>query len=188
MINDGGSNSRAPAEIVDAARQLIADFGWGAAGSARVAKLARVSKALVHYHFQNRRTLLVAVAASCRRRITERTGADRPHVLRHENPVDNFTEWLGVEIDSADLRIALQLSMAPDDEVRSASSVVRAAYRGAAERRVVEMFMMLELIPRISEVLIVDLVVCMSEGMATGHGGSRQAVDALCLSLLTLAD
>ena len=188
MSSVGESDRPARLEIVAAARGLIADSGWQAAGSARVATVAGVSKALVHYHFQNKRALLVAVAESCKRRIVERTIAATGAASQHANPIDDFSDWLDIELKSADLRIALQLTLTSDDEVQRAVGVARAAYHAAVTKQVLRIFTTLKLSPRISELIIADVIVAVSEGMAIGRGGSRRMIEALWLGLLTLAD
>ena len=188
VSNAGASDRIARSEIVDAARGLIAESGWHSAGSARVAVVARVSKALVHYHFSDKRALLVAVAESCGRRIAERTKLAASAPSRHANPIDDFSDWLDLEMESADLRIALQLAMAPDSEVHRAVVAARGAYRTAAANEVLRVFATLGLTPRVSESIVVGLVVTVSEGLAIGREGSRRMIEALWLGLLTLAD
>lgn len=188
MSNTGVSDRIARSEIVDAARGLIAESGWHAAGSARVAVVAGVSKALVYYHFQDKRALLLAVAESCERRIAERTILATSAPSRHANPIDDFSDWVDLEMESGDLRIALQLAMALDGEVRQAAVVARDAYRAAAVNEVLRVFATLGLTPRVSESIVADVVVTVSEGLAIGRGGSRRMIEALWLGLLTLAD
>ena len=53
---------RRRAEIVDAAEQLYAEIGWDAVTMDRVAKSARLSRALIYVYFQDKSDLLLAIA------------------------------------------------------------------------------------------------------------------------------
>ena len=53
---------RRRAEIIDAAEQLYAEFGWDAVTMDRVAKRARLSRALIYVYFQDKNDLLLAIA------------------------------------------------------------------------------------------------------------------------------
>ncbi len=53
---------RRRAEIVDAAEQLYAELGWDAVTMDRVAKSARLSRALIYVYFQDKNDLLLAIA------------------------------------------------------------------------------------------------------------------------------
>ena len=53
---------RRRAEIVDAAEQLYAEVGWDAVTMDRVAKSARLSRALIYVYFQDKNDLLLAIA------------------------------------------------------------------------------------------------------------------------------
>jgi AcrR family transcriptional regulator len=53
---------RRRAEIVDAAERLYAEIGWDAVTMDRVAKSARLSRALIYVYFQDKNDLLLAIA------------------------------------------------------------------------------------------------------------------------------
>jgi AcrR family transcriptional regulator len=53
---------RRRAEIVDAAEQLYAEIGWDDVTMDRVAKSARLSRALIYVYFQDKNDLLLAIA------------------------------------------------------------------------------------------------------------------------------
>ena len=50
------------AEIIDAAERLYADVGWDDVTMDRVAKSARLSRALIYVYFQDKNDLLLAIA------------------------------------------------------------------------------------------------------------------------------
>lgn len=52
---------RRRAEIIDAAETLYAEIGWDAVTMDRVAKRARLSRALIYVYFQDRNDLLLAI-------------------------------------------------------------------------------------------------------------------------------
>jgi AcrR family transcriptional regulator len=53
---------RRRAEIVDAAEELYAKVGWDAVTMDRIAKSARLSRALIYVYFQDKSDLLLAIA------------------------------------------------------------------------------------------------------------------------------
>ena len=53
---------RRRAEIVDAAERLYAEVGWDTVTMERVAKKARLSRALIYVYFQDKSDLLLAIA------------------------------------------------------------------------------------------------------------------------------
>jgi AcrR family transcriptional regulator len=53
---------RRRAEIVDAAEELYAEVGWDAVTMERIAKSARLSRALIYVYFQDKSDLLLAIA------------------------------------------------------------------------------------------------------------------------------
>lgn len=183
-----GLRSDSRADIVLSAHDLIAESGWASAGSARVAKLSGVSKALVHYHFRDKASLLCAVAESCHAGISARreTSASRPQA--GASPVDAFMDWLEREDEADDLRVLLQLAMSPDESVRRAASSARDEFRATLTDQVRRVFRGLDLAPRFSEDLFVDVLDIACAGVAADGGVSRHTIEALWLGLLTLAD
>lgn len=63
---------RRRAEIVDAAEQLYAEVGWDAVTMERVAKSARLSRALIYVYFQDKSDLLLAIAERALAELRER--------------------------------------------------------------------------------------------------------------------
>lgn len=63
---------RRRAEIVDAAEQLYAEVGWDAVTMDRVAKSARLSRALIYVYFQDKSDLLLAIAERALAELRER--------------------------------------------------------------------------------------------------------------------
>ena len=86
---DCGRRVGAKARIVEAARQQILQGGESAVASGPVATAAGVSKALVHYHFHNKRGLLCGIAQNCADRIQKCEDVDGD-ATGNTNPVDDF--------------------------------------------------------------------------------------------------
>ena len=63
---------RRRAEIVDAAERLYAEIGWDAVTMDRVAKSARLSRALIYVYFQDKNDLLLAIAERALAELRER--------------------------------------------------------------------------------------------------------------------
>jgi len=63
---------RRRAEIVDAAEQLYAEVGWDAVTMDRVAKSARLSRALIYVYFLDKNDLLFAIAERALAALRER--------------------------------------------------------------------------------------------------------------------
>lgn len=63
---------RRRAEIVDAAEELYAEVGWDAVTMDRVAKSARLSRALIYVYFQDKSDLLLAIAERALGELRER--------------------------------------------------------------------------------------------------------------------
>jgi len=61
-VRRGEEKERRRAEIVDAAEELYAEVGWDAVTMDRVAKSARLSRALIYVYFQDKNDLLLAIA------------------------------------------------------------------------------------------------------------------------------
>ncbi len=63
---------RRRAEIVDSAEQLYAEVGWDAVTMDRVARSARLSRALIYVYFQDKSDLLLAIAERALAELRER--------------------------------------------------------------------------------------------------------------------
>lgn len=157
-----------------------------------VAEAAGVSKALVHYHFRDKDTLLQAlvedvgmdVLARARETLERDTGA---HTL------DDHWSWLEQELRRGDLRILLALAEYDSDRVRTASRRVAEQRREMTTEQITRVFNRLGLTPRVPVQLIGDTVLAFVDGLAAGYAldarrDPRPAFDVLWLALLTLAE
>ena len=189
---DADAPPPATRRILSAARELVARGGAGAVSMGDVATAAGVSKALVHYHFRDKDSLLqalvedvgLAVIARARAALT-RDASD--HVL------DEYWTWLETELRSGDLRILLSLAECDSDRVRATARRIADQRREVTTIHVTQVFTQLGLNPRAPPALIAETVLAFVDGLAAGHAleaerNPRPAFDVLWLALLTLTE
>jgi AcrR family transcriptional regulator len=178
--------------ILLAARQLVARGGAAEISMGDVAALAGVSKALVHYHFHDKESLLVALVDEVGRDVVERERAAMSgSAAGHE--LDGYWEWLHGELARGDFRILLALAEYDSDRIRAESRRVAIARRSLAEEHLALVFTRLGLAPRLPAALLAETVVAFMDGLAaartlTPERDPRPAFDVLWLGLLTLGD
>jgi AcrR family transcriptional regulator len=188
------SEERAPANrrILDAARVLVSEGGAAQLSMGDVAARAGVSKALVHYHFTDKDTLVSALVEEVGRGIVDRERAvlsqdDAGHAL------DAYWQWLDNELRAGDAQILNALSEYDSERVRGLSRRIAADRRAVAIDHVSHVFTSLGLTPRVPATLIADTVVAFIDGLATAYAldparDPRPAFDVLWLALITLSD
>lgn len=178
--------------ILSAARSLVARGGAARVSMGDVASAAGVSKALVHYHFRDKDSLLhalvedVGFAALSRAREAMARESDA-HAL------DVYWAWLENELRVGDVSILLSLAEYDSDRVRAASRRVAAQRRELATEHVALVFARLGLSPRVPSALVADTVLAFVDGLAAAHAleperDPRPAFDVLWLALLSLAE
>lgn len=188
------SEARAPASrrILDAARELVSEGGAAQLSMGDVAARAGVSKALVHYHFTDKDTLVSALAEEVGRGVVEReraaiAQADAGHAL------DGYWRWLEGELRTGDAQILTALAECDSERVRALSRRIASDRRAAAMDHVTHVFESLSLTPRVPAALVADTVVAFIDGLATAYAldptrDPRPAFDVLWLALITLND
>lgn len=178
--------------ILGAAQELVGRGGAAQISMGDVASTAGVSKALVHYHFRDKDSLLLALVddvghdAIARERaamVAESAG----HAL------DTYWRWLAAELRRGDLRILLALADYDSDRVRAASRRIARERRAVAADHVALIFSRLALTPRIPAELVAETMVAFVDGIASASAlepdrDPRPAFDVLWLALLTLAE
>lgn len=187
------SEERAPAtrRILDAARALVSEGGAAQLSMGDVAARAGVSKALVHYHFQDKDSLVSALAEEVGRGIVERERSAIAGAAGHS--LDSYWSWLDAELRNGDARILTALAECDSERVRGLSRRIAADRRAVALEHVTHVFENLSLTPRIPLPLIADTVVAFMDGLAISYAldpirDPRPAFDVLWLALLTLSD
>jgi AcrR family transcriptional regulator len=157
-----------------------------------VAANAAVSKALVHYHFHDKDSLLVALAEQIGRSlITRARGALR--ATSDEHVLDAFWTAIEEELRAGDLRILLALAEYDSDRVRSVCRRFAAERRELMSGQIAEVFDHLGLALRVPARLVADTVVAFIDGLALANAlepgrPTRPAFDVLWLALLTLTE
>ncbi len=157
-----------------------------------VAANAGVSKALVHYHFHDKDSLLLAlveaVGAGAIRREREATSDDASgHAL------DAYWSFLERELRLGDLQILGALAEYDNERVRDAARRIARQRREIATEHVSLIFSRLGLSPRIPPELVAQTLVAFVDGLAAAAAleperDPRPAFDVLWLALLTLAE
>jgi AcrR family transcriptional regulator len=157
-----------------------------------VAMHAGVSKALIHYHFADKESLLVQVVKWGTAQIVARES----EILRDTTPthaVDALWQWLAEELERGHLRALLGLTQYRAPKVQNAvreSVETRCAAMAVTIRR---LFSVLELRPRVPTEPLASVVVAFGDGLAARPAGeriadARVAFDIFWLAILSLAE
>ena len=157
-----------------------------------VALQAGVSKALVHYHFKDKDSLLQSLVDDVGFAVLRRA-RDAMAMAKDAHALDAYWAWLHEELRAGDLRILISLAEYDSEHVRAASRRVADERRVVAAEHTALVFERLGLEPRVPAELIGDTVLAFTDGMATVHSlnptrDPRPAFDVLWLALLTLAE
>ena len=178
--------------ILDAARRLIAERGAAAVSLQDVADAAAVSKALIHYHYIDRETLLA--------RLVDATAAGLMHrerealrVAQGVSAVDALWSWLEQELARGDIRVLLEVSQDRSPRVQEAARIAAGQRAEAAAVTVDRLFALLGLRPRLGPELLAGAVVAFIDGLAfdaplTPDRPARASFDVFWLAMLSLAE
>lgn len=186
--------ARQPAtrRILAAARELVARGGAAEISMGDVASRAGVSKALVHYHFRDKDSLLHALVEDVGFEVLARGRAAVAHVGA-THALDDYWTWLSNELEIGDLNILTALADYDSDRVRAAARRIAAQRRDVAAQQIAQVFSRLSLTPRVPAELIAETALVFTDGLARSQAleperDPRPAFDVLWLALLTLAD
>jgi len=188
-------NDKPPAtrRILDGARALVARGGAAELTIGHVADVADVSKALVHYHFRDKDSLLQALVEDVGVSVVARADRFVNDGTARGNVLDSYWEWLSDELARGDIRILLALSEYDSARVRAASKRVAEQRQELCSRQVQHVFAQLALTPRVPAALIAQTVLAFVDGLAAASATAnsrepRPAFDVLWLALLALAE
>jgi AcrR family transcriptional regulator len=156
-----------------------------------VAAAAGVSKALVHYHFRDKDSLLQALVEDVGLAALERAKVAMTDAAAHA--LDAYWTWLEQELRTGDLRILLSLAESDSARVRAASRRIADQRREVTAEHVAQIFSRLGLNPRVPAPIVAETVVAFIDGLAASNAldpdrNPRPAFDVLWLALLTLAE
>lgn len=182
----------ARARIVEAGIRCVTREGIAGASMAAIAQEARVSKALLHYHYHDRATLLAEIAE----RIGERVVVRERAALASRGAtagLDALWRWLEGELRGGELAALAELGLARDGKVRAAARGASTLRRRAAAHSVERLFAELGLAPRMPAPLLAEVVVAFVDGLAlevssTSNRDPRIAFDIFWLALLGLTE
>ena len=157
-----------------------------------VADAAGVSKALIHYHYRDKESLLEQVATWATTRIVERERTALEGATA-STAVDNLWRWLEAELEGGHLRLLLELGQYRAPRVRMAVRESLRIRREAATDSIRHLFALLELRPRVPVELLAGVVVAFVDGLAShpptaDERETRVTFDVFWLSLLSLAE
>jgi AcrR family transcriptional regulator len=190
---------------MDAAARRIASTGAAALSLGDIARDAGVSKALIHYHFQDKESLLARLISHLADTLVEREQRALAPFEGQHNPlaVDALWDWLERELRRGDIRVLLELDSYRGTQVQAAAREAAGRRHAAAEETIARLFRILDLKPRIEVSLLANVVVAFIDGLAIGarveSGESseaarsvptscRVAFDVFWLAMLSLAE
>jgi len=189
---DAPVSTDARARIVDAGVRCIAHEGVAGASMAAIAAAAGVSKALLHYHYHDRATLLAEIVE----RIGVRT-IERERAAIDSNGgvggLDALWQWLDGELRRGELAALAELALVREAQVRQATRTVASERRQHATRTIERLFAELDLTPQVPAPLMADAAVAFVDGLAldVANGSAREpriSYDVFWLALLGLTE
>ena len=178
--------------IVGAGVRCLAREGVAGASMAAIALEAGVSKALLHYHYHDRATLLAEIVE----RISEGT-IERERTAVDESTgmggLDALWQWLAGELRRGELAALAELALLREGAVRRATRVAASERRHSAARTIERLFAELDLTPRVPAPLMADAAVAFVDGLAldVANGSIREprvSYDIFWLALLGLTE
>ncbi len=157
-----------------------------------VADAAGVSKALIHYHYHDKESLLEQVTTWATAGIIERErrALDEGSAAA---AVDAVWQWLEAELESGHLRLLLELGQYRAPRVRAAVAESLRLRREVSGDTIRRLFDRLELRPRVPAELLAGVVIAFIDGLAGRPPAERAedvriTFDVFGLSVLSLAE
>ena len=186
------SRRNAAERILRSAAERLIVMGAAELSMQDVASAAGVSKALIHYHYKDKESLLEQVANWATGQIVERERAALEGATA-STAVDTLWRWLESELEGGHLRLLLELGQYRVPRVRMAVRESQRIRREAATDSIRHLFSLLELRPRVPVELLAGVVVAFVDGLASHPPGEddreiRVTFDVFWLSLLSLAE
>jgi AcrR family transcriptional regulator len=179
------------ARILEEARAILTAHGADALSMSEVAARAAVSKALIHYHFADKRALLLDVMSEAAGRAGRRVAEAAPS--GNDDALERAWKWLDHEARAGDVRVLHELSRNEDARVGEAARASVLEWEAAARGLARAVLDALGVHPRIPSGMCEQLFATYAHGViarAGAHNGSaeRAGFDTLWLALLTLAE
>jgi AcrR family transcriptional regulator len=182
----------ARARIVDAGIRCITRDGVAGASMAAIALEAGVSKALLHYHYHDRASLLAEIVERIGGRLIGRERAAIDQSLEASG-LDALWRWFDEELRRGELVGFVELALVREGAVRAATRAVAVHRRRSATRTIERLFAQLDLTPRFPAALMADASVAFLDGMALDVANDslrdpRVSFDIFWLALLGLTE
>jgi AcrR family transcriptional regulator len=182
----------ARARIVRAGARCITREGVTGASMATIAEEAGVSKALLHYHYHDRATLLAEIAERIGIGVVERERAAVDE-SGGTGGLDALWRWLEDELRRGELAALATLSLTRLGKVRDATRTAATERRQSAATTIEHLFTELDLTPRIPAALLAEAAVAFVDGLAldVANGAARDprvSYDIFWLALLGLTE
>jgi AcrR family transcriptional regulator len=157
-----------------------------------------VSKALIHYHFVDKETLLARLIDQLTRDLVAREREALAPFEHEHNPlaVDALWGWLEGELERGSITVLLELDAYRGPAVQAAARQAATARQSAAQETVERLFKILDLRPRIEPALLAAVLVAFVDGLAirskrdreSAPSSARVAFDVFWLAMLSLAE
>lgn len=159
-----------------------------------------MSKALIHYHFIDKETLLARLIEHLTRDMVAREREALKRFEHEHNPlaVDALWGWLEAELERGSINVLLELDAYRGAAVQAAARKAAAARLAAAQETVERLFTILELRPRIEPALLAAVHLAFVDGLAIRTALARDAersptpprvaFDVFWLAMLSLAE
>ena len=184
---------KADGRILESARRLVQRGGAAQVSMGDVAAEAGVSKALIHYHFEDKDSLLAALVESVGAAVLSRARLAGVAVANADKPLDQHWAWLERELTEGDVRVLVSLSDCDSLATRAAARRIANERLLLLARDVDAIFKALSLTPRMPAALVAETVLAFADGLACRTALSavpdpRGAFDVLWLALLTLSE
>lgn len=204
-----GDREHPPAEkaatrrILQAAARRIARAGAAELSIHDVAVDAGVSKALVHYHFHDKDSLLARLVEHLASGLVTRERDALASYLGRHDPlaIDALWRWLEAELQRGDMRVLLELDAYRGIAVQAAARRAAARRRSMAAQTITRLLDILDLHPRVAPELLANVAVAFLDGLAIetavaatepgapmDAGAARIAFDVFWLAMLSLAE
>ncbi|MGI8496203.1 MAG: TetR/AcrR family transcriptional regulator [Gemmatimonadaceae bacterium] len=158
----------------------------------QVADEADVSKGLIHYHFHDKETLLARAVEWMTGGIAAREGAALA-VSTAATAFDDLWSWLDEELERGEIRVLIELGGSQEPLVSAAVRAAIAVRRDSSSVTVERLFGLLGLKLRIPALMLADVVVAFTDGLAVSvmldrKRNPREAFNVFWLSLLSLVE
>ena len=175
--------------ICDGAARAVVKHGAGAP-MAEIAAECGTSKALLHYHYDDRAQLLAEVVMRLAGRLVARERA-AIGAAPAGAALDALWRWVSTELQRGELRALLELAMLREPVVRAACEQAAHARRDSATATTTMLFAQLALTPRMPVALLADASVAFIDGLALDVASARDprtSFDIFWLAMLGLAE